>query len=31
MCAVSLNYGFDMQQVEDPISAEDRSYELPTG
>lgn len=31
MCSVSLNYGFDMQQVEDPISPEDRSYELPTG
>jgi actin beta/gamma 1 len=31
MCSVSLNYGFDMQQVEDPLSVEDRSYELPTG
>jgi actin len=31
MCSVSLNYGFDMQQVEDPISPEERSYELPGG
>lgn len=31
MCSVSQNFNYDIQQVEDPISLEDRSYELPTG
>ena len=31
MCAVSLNYDQDMSRNEDPISQEDRSYELPGG
>lgn len=31
MCSISLNYGFDMQQHDDPISFEERSYELPGG
>lgn len=29
MCSVSLNYHNDLQRSEDPISEEDRSYELP--
>ena len=31
MCSVSLNYHNDLQRSEDPISEEDRSYELPGG
>lgn len=31
MCSISLNYDYDMAQGEDPISKEDRSYELPSG
>jgi actin len=30
MCSVSLNFQGDMQRQEDPISLEERSYELPT-
>ena len=29
MCSISQNYNYDMQLSEDPISLEDRSYELP--
>ena len=31
MCSVSLNYHNDMQGHDDPLSQEDRSYELPSG
>jgi len=31
MCSISQNYSFDMNQSEDPLSFEDRSYELPGG
>lgn len=31
MCSVSQNFSYDIQQVDDPLSLEDRSYELPTG
>jgi actin-related protein len=31
MCSVSRNYQFDIQNNDDPISLEDRSYELPGG
>jgi actin len=31
MCSVSQNYHYDMQSNDDPISFEDRSYELPSG
>ena len=31
MCSISLNYAFDMQLHDDPISFEERSYELPGG
>ena len=29
MCSISSNFSYDMQQNDDPISEEDRSYELP--
>ena len=31
MCSISQNYSYDMQSTDDPISLEDRSYELPGG
>jgi hypothetical protein len=31
MCSISRNYQFDIQNNDDPISLEDRSYELPGG
>ena len=31
MCAVSYDYEGDLQQRQDPLSVEDRSYELPGG
>ena len=31
MCSISQNYMYDMQNSDDPISQEDRSYELPSG
>mmetsp|Transcript_9553 Transcript_9553/g.16038 ORF Transcript_9553/g.16038 Transcript_9553/m.16038 type:complete len:170 (-) Transcript_9553:38-547(-) len=31
MCSISMNYHYDMQNNDDPISFEDRSYELPSG
>ena len=31
MCSISLNYEQDINRSEDPISEEDRSYELPGG
>ena len=31
MCTISQNYMYDMQNTDDPISVEDRSYELPSG
>ena len=31
MCSISQNYQYDMSHNEDPISVEDRSYELPGG
>ena len=31
MCSISQHYIFDMQNSDDPISVEDRSYELPNG
>jgi len=31
MCSISQNYHYDMQSNDDPISFEDRSYELPSG
>lgn len=31
MCSISQNYSFDINQSEDPLSFEDRSYELPGG
>lgn len=31
MCSISQNYHYDMQSNDDPISFEDRSYELPGG
>ena len=31
MCSISQNYNYDMQSNDDPISFEDRSYELPNG
>lgn len=31
MCSISQSYAYDMQQLEDPLSGEERSYELPSG
>lgn len=31
MCAISQNYSYDTNSTEDPLSVEDRSYELPGG
>ena len=31
MCQISQDYHFEMQQKEDPMDYEDRSYELPNG
>jgi len=31
MCSISGNFNYDMQNPDDPISMEDRSYELPSG
>lgn len=31
MVSVSQNFAYDMQQIDDPITLEERSYELPTG
>lgn len=29
MCSISQNYHYDIQNTDDPLSQEDRSYELP--
>ena len=29
MCSVSQNFNYDMQNPDDPLSQEERSYELP--
>ena len=31
MCSISQDYHFEMQQKDDPMDVEDRSYELPSG
>jgi len=30
MCSISLDFDYEMKSNDDPISLEDRSYELPT-